>query len=166
MSRICQFSTTVDSRRARAAFGGVEAHKDAVRDGRGGWAWLGRDIRDGIRSLAKRPSFTAVAILSLALGIGANTAIFSLVNAVILRDSPIERPEEVVNLYLHQASFEFGTLSYPDFEDVRDGAAEVFSDIAASHFVPLTIGATPRSSSRRVSGRASPCPRPTLPSGQ
>ena len=128
-------------RRARAAFGGVDAHKDAVRDGRG-WAWLStlrRDIRDGLRSLAKRPAFTAVAVLSLALGIGANSAIFSLVNAVILRDSPIERPEEVVNLYLHQASFEFGTLSYPDFEDVRDGTAEVFSDIAASHFVPLTI---------------------------
>ena len=129
-------------RRARAAFGGVEAHKAAVRDGRGGWAWLAglqRDVRDGIRSLAKRPAFTAVAILSLALGIGANTAIFSLVNAVILRDSPIERPEEVVNLYLHQASFEFGTLSYPDFEDVRDGTTEVFSDIAASQFVPVTI---------------------------
>ena len=129
-------------RRARAAFGGVEAHKDAVRDGRGGWAWLSglrRDVRDAVRSLAKRPAFTAVAVLSLALGIGANTAIFSLVNAVILRASPVERPEEVVNLYLHQASFEFGTLSYPDFEDVRDGTAEVFSDIAASHFVPLTI---------------------------
>ena len=128
-------------RRARAAFGGVEAHRDAVRDGRG-WVWLSglrRDIRDGIRSLARRPAFTAVAVLSLALGIGANTAIFSLVNAVILRDSPVERPEEVVNLYLHQASFEFGTLSYPDFEDVRDGTAEVFSDIAASHFVPLTV---------------------------
>ena len=133
-------------RRARAVFGGVDAHKDAVRDGRGGWAWrsglqlgVARDIRDGLRSLARRPAFTAVAILSLALGIGANTAIFSLVNAVILRDSPIERPEEVVNLYLHQASFEFGTLSYPDFEDVRDGAAAVFSDVAASHFLPLTI---------------------------
>ena len=130
-------------RRARAAFGGVEAHKDAVRDGRGRWVslqlWVGRDVRDSLRSLARRPAFTAVAILSLALGIGANTAIFSLVNAVILRDSPIERPEEVVNLYLHQASFEFGTLSYPDFEDVRDGTADVFSDIAASHFVPLTV---------------------------
>ncbi|MYN66432.1 MAG: hypothetical protein F4X11_15595 [Acidobacteria bacterium] len=100
---------------------------------------VAREIRDGKRSLAKRPAFTAVAIVSLTLGIGANTAIFSLVNAVILRDSPIERPEEVVNLYLHQASFGFGALSYPDFEDVRDGAAEVFSDIAASHFVPLTI---------------------------
>jgi predicted permease len=128
-------------RRAHAAFGGVEAHKDAVRDGRG-WAWLSglrRDVRDGIRSLARRPAFAAVAVLSLALGIGANTAIFSLVNAMILHDSPVERPDEVVNLYLHQASFEFGTLSHPDFEDVRDGTVEVFSDIAASHFVPLTI---------------------------
>ena len=131
-------------RRARAHFGSVEAQKDAVRDARSGWAWLsglqlGRDVRDGVRSLARRPAFTAVAVLSLALGIGANTAIFSLVNAVILRDSPIERPQEVVNLYLHQAAFEFGSLSYPDFEDVRDGTAEVFSAIAASHFVPLTI---------------------------
>ena len=131
-------------RRARARFGSVEAQKDAVRDARSGWAWMsglqfGRDVRDAIRSLARRPAFTAVAVLSLALGIGANTAIFSLVNAVILRDSRIERPDEVVNLYLHQAAFEFGTLSYPDFEDVRDGTAVVFSDIAASHFVPLTI---------------------------
>ena len=100
---------------------------------------LGRDVRDGVRSLARRPAFTAVAVLSLALGIGANTAIFSLVNAVILPGSPVERPEEVVNLYLHQTSFEFSTLSYPDFEDVRDGTAEVFSDIAASQFVPVPV---------------------------
>ena len=131
-------------RRARARFGSVEAQKDAVRDARSGWAWmsglqLGRDVRHAIRSLARRPAFTAVAILSLVLGIGANSAVFSLVNAVILRDSPIERPEEVVNLYVHQAAFEFGSLSYPDFEDVRDGTADVFSGIAASHFVPLAI---------------------------
>ena len=100
---------------------------------------LGRDVRDGARSLARRPAFTAVAVLSLALGIGANTAIFSLVNAVILRDSPIERPEEVVNLYLHQASFAYSTFSYPDFEDVRDGTAEVFSDIGASQFAPAHL---------------------------
>ena len=100
---------------------------------------VGRDVRDGARSLVRRPTFTAVAVLSLALGIGANTAIFSLVNAVILRDSPVERPEEVVNLYLHQASFAFNTFSYPDFEDVRDGTTEVFRDIAASQFVPVPI---------------------------
>ena len=100
---------------------------------------LGRDVRDGVRSLARRPAFTAVAVLSLALGIGANTAIFSLVNAVILPGSPVERPEEVVNLYLQQTSFEFSTLSYPDFEDVRDGTAEVFSDMAASEFVRVPV---------------------------
>ncbi|MCY3846672.1 MAG: ABC transporter permease, partial [Acidobacteria bacterium] len=100
---------------------------------------LGRDLRDGVRSLSRRPAFTAVAALSLALGIGANTAIFSLVNAVILRDSPIERPEEVVNLYLHQAAFAYSTFSYPDFEDVRDGTTEVFSDIAGSQFLPAQI---------------------------
>ena len=97
------------------------------------------DVRDGVRSLAGRPAFTAVAILSLALGIGANTAIFSLVNAVVFRESPIERPEEVVNLYLHQASFRYGTFSYPDFEDVRDGTAEVFSEIGAAQFVPVQV---------------------------
>ncbi len=100
---------------------------------------LGRDVRDGVRSLARRPAFTAVAVVSLALGIGANTAIFSLVNAVILRDSPIERPEEVVNLYLHQASFAYSSFSYPDFEDVRDGTTEVFSHIGASQFAPAHI---------------------------
>ena len=103
---------------------------------------LGRDVHDGLRSLARRPAFTAVAVLSLALGIGANTAIFSLVNAVILPDSPVERPEEVVNLYLHQASFAFSTFSYPDFEDVRDGTTEVFSHIAAAEFVPVPIDQT------------------------
>ena len=98
-----------------------------------------RDVRDGVRSLAKRPAFTTLAVLSLALGIGANTAIFSLVNAIILRPSPIDRPEEVVNLYLHQASFAFSTFSYPDFEDVRDGTTDVFSDVGAAQLVPVQL---------------------------
>ena len=91
-------------RTALARLGGMEMVKELCRDVRRFRAAdLGRDVRDGARSLARRPAFTAVAVLSLALGIGANTAIFSLVNAIILRNSPIERPEEVVNLYLHQA---------------------------------------------------------------
>ena len=98
-----------------------------------------RDVRDELRSLARRPAFTAVAVLSLALGIGANTAIFSLVNAFIIRQAPIDRPEEVVNLYLHQASFAFSSFSYPDFEDVRDGTTEVFSEVGATQIVPVQI---------------------------
>ena len=98
-----------------------------------------RDMRDGLRALTRRPGFTAVAVLSLALGIGANTAIFSLVSAVMLREIPVDRPEEMVNLYLHQPSFRFGTFSYPDFEDVRDSTTEVFSQIGGSQFTNIQI---------------------------
>ena len=100
---------------------------------------LWRDTRDSARALARRPGFTAVAVLSLALGIGANTAIFSLVNAVILRDQPIDRPEEVVNIYLNLASFAFASLSYPDYKDLRDGTTDVFRDIGAMQYVPTQI---------------------------
>lgn len=100
---------------------------------------LRRDVRDGLRALTRRPGFAGVAILSLALGIGGNTAIFNLVNAVILREIPIERPEEMVNLYMHQTTFRFSTLSYPDFEDVRDGTTEVFSQIGATQFAPVQV---------------------------
>ena len=98
-----------------------------------------RDIRDGLRALTRRPGFTVVAVLSLALGIGANTAIFSLVNAVLLREIPLRQPEELVNLYMHSPSFQYGTLSYPDYEDVRDGTTEVFSQIGATQFAPVQI---------------------------
>ena len=57
-----------------------------------------RDLRDGLRALTRHPGFTAVAVLSLVLGIGANTAIFSLVNAVRLREVPLVQPEQLVNL--------------------------------------------------------------------
>jgi putative ABC transport system permease protein len=92
---------------------------------------LRHDIRDAGRSLARRPGFTAVAVLSLAIGIGANTTIFTLVNAVILQDLPVDKPERMVNLYLNQAAFQNGTISYPEFIDLREGTNEVFSDLGA-----------------------------------
>ena len=100
---------------------------------------LRRDARDGLRALTRRPGFTVVAVLSLALGIGGNTTIFSLVNAVILRETPIERPEEIVNLYLHQPTFRFGTWSYPDFENARDGTTDVFSHIGGTQLTPIQV---------------------------
>ncbi len=62
------------------------------------------DLRFGLRLLAKNPGFTAVAALSLALGIGANTAIFTLINAVLLRSLPVKNPQELVSLNVNDAS--------------------------------------------------------------
>ena len=103
------------------------------------FAHLGRDVRDAMRSLARRPGFTAIAALSLAIGIGANTAIFSLVNAIVLRKTPIEQPERMVNVYLHQAAFTYSTLSYPELRDLRDGAGEAFAHIGSSQIVPAQV---------------------------
>ena len=88
---------------------------------------LWQNLRYAGRRLAGSPGFTATAVLSLALGIGANTAIFSLVNAVILKDPPFEKPEELVNILRTAPDFPYGTFSYPDFKDLRDGTKEVFS---------------------------------------
>jgi hypothetical protein len=94
-------------RDARLRSGGVAQAAEAVRD-QGTIRWLSdflRDSRHGIRLLGRSPLFTAAAIVSLALGIGANTAIFSLMDAVILRMMPVHEPERLV---------QFGRdLSYP-----------------------------------------------------
>jgi hypothetical protein len=61
------------------------------------------------------------AILSLAVGIGANIAIFTLVNAVVLRKPPLDKPEELVMIYASAPHRTYGFFAYPDFEDLRDG---------------------------------------------
>lgn len=82
-----------------------------------------QDVRFALRIFRRRPVSTAVAILSLALGIGANTAIFSLLDGILLRPLPIPRPEEVVTTAT--------VFSFPDYEDLRDASAKQFSDLAA-----------------------------------
>ena len=100
---------------------------------------LGRNLRYAARRLGKSPGFTAVAILSLAVGIGANTAVFSLVNAVLLRDAPITDPESLVEVYERTPNFPYNVLSYPDFEDLRDATGHVFTGISLSKLVPVQI---------------------------
>src|SRR5260370_28438516 len=96
---------------------------------------LAKDLRFGARILGKSPGFTAVAVLSLALGIGANTAVFTFIDALLLRPLPVSRPGELVEVSAHKHG-EFALLSFPMYRDLRD-RQDVFTDILA------TAGETP-----------------------
>jgi predicted permease len=128
-------------RAARIELGGIEQVKEQVRAVRAG-AWLGtvmQDARFGLRMLRKNPGFTAVAVLTLALGIGANTAMFSLTDQVLLRFLPVTHPEQLVivrspgpNLPGHSWSDGDSAeiFSYPMYKDLRDHNP-VFSGLLA-----------------------------------
>jgi predicted permease len=116
--------TAADARRrAVHAFGNAAAIEDACRDTRGLRLVddLRRDVRHGARALYRAPGFSAVAILTLALGIGANTAIFSVVDAVMLRPLPVDQPERLV---LFSADTSSGTISS---DTPPEGAWTLFS---------------------------------------
>jgi predicted permease len=132
-------------RDARREMGGVHQVIQHVRDVRAG-AWLDmlvQDIQYGIRTLAKNPAFTLVAMATLALGIGANTAMFSLLDQVVLRLLPVSHPEQLViaretgNHYGN--SYGANTISWPMFEDLRDNN-QVFSGMFCRFAASVTIG--------------------------
>ena len=123
---------------------------------------LWKDIRFGLRGLAKSPGFTVVAVLTLALGIGANTAIFSLTDQVLLRLLPVRNPQELVVLrspgpkrgHTNSDGDEAASFSYPLYKDLRDHN-EAFSGLLARFSVPLSVSfqrQTERADGELVSG--------------
>jgi predicted permease len=120
---------TGDTSSARRQFGNIGILKEASREM---WGWtsverLFQDLRYACRQLARNPGFAAIAVLSLALGIGANTAIFGMIDHVMLRFLPVQNPEELTVVRRN--------MSYPNFEDMRRRSA-VFSSIAGVHAMP------------------------------
>ena len=112
---------------------------------------FGRDVRHGIRQLVRAPGFSLAAIGSLALGIGLTTTLFSVVNAVLLRHTPIASPDRLVEIYSGATDFPQLTSSYPDYRSIRDGA-DAFEDVAAHSFVRAILSTGDRS--RLVTGES------------
>ena len=109
---------------ARRQFGGVDQIKEYYRDERG-FVWLDQlvgDCRLAVRSLLRAPGFTATAIVVLALGIGVNTAIFSVVRAAFYSTRPFPHPEQVVQLYTQDKKnpTDYRLFSYPTYRELRD----------------------------------------------
>ncbi|HWQ36043.1 MAG TPA: ABC transporter permease [Blastocatellia bacterium] len=97
-----------------------------------------QDVRFGFRQLLKAPGFTAIAILSLALGIGANTAIFSLVNTVLFRPFPVRNSHELVSVSVKGKNDSVQAFSYPTYKDFRD-RNDVFSGLYLTRIVVMSL---------------------------
>ena len=132
---------------ARRAFGNTTLVKEDVR-AISPWTWVEsffQDVRYGLRQLRKSPGFTTVAVLTLALGIGANTAIFTLIHAILLKPLPVAHPEELYNLGDDQECCSisgdqdsFTLFSYALYKEVREHTPE-FSKIAVVRSHPLSL---------------------------
>ncbi|MEJ2187166.1 MAG: ABC transporter permease, partial [Gemmatimonadota bacterium] len=132
-------------RRARLAFGGVDRAKEADRDARGTrlLETLIRDIRFAARSLRRAPVVPLVAIPTLALAIGATTALFSFADALLLRPLPVHDPARLVTL-VHVSTTDagsYGSFSYPDFLDVRQARRSAgLEDLSAYSDIQVNLG--------------------------
>src|SRR5215813_4852972 len=142
--RMASFS---HDRRTRGNFSGERF----VSETQGSWcparcsmeSWL-KDMRYALRMLVKSPAFTLIAILALGLGIGANTAIFSVFNGILWRPLPVKHPQDLVVVATKGTIGDFPfNLSYPDFLDYRE-LKNAFADLIAYAPSPVSLGAEGR----------------------
>lgn len=135
-------------RQALLKLGGVEQTKESYRDRRG-IPWLEtllQDIRFGLRMLAKSPGLTFILVITLALGIGVNAVVFSIVNSFLIRSLSVPHAEQITVLATHQQGAPLGTFlfSFADLSDFRRQAAETFSDVFAYKQFPVGLSADGR----------------------
>ena len=137
---------------ALRSFGGVEQVKEQSRDARGVrlLEQLWQDIRFSLRVLRRRPGFAFTVIFTLALGIGANTAIFSVVNAVLLRELPFKNPDEIVWVWSSRIDRDKAPFTLPDFLDYRD-QNQTLDQIAA--FTTIGLNLTGTEKAERLQGQ-------------
>jgi predicted permease len=119
-------------------FGSVTLAQEGSREM---WGWntlatLGQDFRYALRMLRRNPGFTVVAVLSLALGIGANALVFSVINALLLRPLPVEHPDQLAFLETKNSNV---TQSFPNYRDLRD-RNQTFAGLAGYRLAPMELG--------------------------
>jgi predicted permease len=115
-----------------------------------GWTWLGSifaDIRYSLRALRRQPAFAAVAVLSMALAIGANSAIFSFADALLLRPLPVKNPAGLFDVTNTTPDNSFEGMSFPDYRDLRDKSRS-FSGLTAYRLTTLAVTASPAAPAR------------------
>lgn len=146
---VSELSEDEARRAARMELGSMDSLKESVRDVRAG-AMVERiwqDFRYACRALRNKPGFTAVAVLVLALGIGANSAVFSLINTFFLKPLAVTKPQELVGLYSRDTKHpdSYRAFSYPNYLDIRDSNA-AFSSVLAHNLAMVGVkkGATTR----------------------
>src|SRR4029450_7207462 len=147
-----------DPEEARRAFGAPLRQREASRDVRR-LVWLDdllMDLRYATRVLRRQPGFLTAAGLSLGLGIGANTAIFGLIDVVMLRAMPVPKAEQLVEITRRYAGGQTGAFSYPLFEYLRDGSrvfSSMFAQTTSIHRTDIDLhGSTDRVNATLVSG--------------